>query len=40
MILMTALLLAWALDLCFGEPRSAWHPVAWLGALLTPVGRV
>ncbi len=37
---MLALLLAWALDLCFGEPRSAWHPVAWLGSLLTPLGRV
>ena len=34
-----ALALAWALDLCFGEPRSAWHPVAWLGRLLAPVGR-
>ena len=34
-----ALPLAWALDLCFGEPRSAWHPVAWLGSLLAPVGR-
>ena len=40
MSLMLALLLAWALDLCFGEPRSAWHPVAWLGSLLTPLGRV
>ena len=36
---MLALLLAWALDLCFGEPRSAWHPVAWLGSVLTPLGR-
>ena len=35
-----ALLLAWALDLCFGEPRSAWHPVAWLGSVLAPLGRV
>jgi adenosylcobinamide-phosphate synthase len=34
-----ALLLAWALDLRFGEPRSAWHPVAWLGSLLAPFGR-
>ncbi len=40
MILVIALLLAWALDLCFGEPRSAWHPVARLGLLLTPIGRV
>jgi adenosylcobinamide-phosphate synthase len=38
--LVTALLLAWALDLRFGEPRSAWHPVAWLGSLLAPLGRV
>lgn len=35
-----ALLLAWALDLRFGEPRSAWHPVAWLGSVLAPLGRV
>lgn len=34
-----ALLLAWAIDLCFGEPSNAWHPVAWLGRLLGPVGR-
>lgn len=40
MMLVIALLLAWALDLRFGEPRSAWHPVAWFGSLLTPVGRV
>lgn len=39
MSLAITLLLAWALDLCFGEPRSAWHPVAWLGSLLAPVGR-
>ena len=35
-----ALPLAFALDLAFGEPRSALHPVAWLGNLLTPIGRV
>ena len=35
-----ALPLAFALDLAFGEPRSALHPVAWLGQLLTPIGRV
>lgn len=40
MTLVIALLLAWALDLCFGEPRSAWHPVAWLGLVLAPLGRV
>jgi adenosylcobinamide-phosphate synthase len=38
--LVIALLPAWALDLCFGEPRSAWHPVAWLGSPLAPLGRV
>ena len=31
--------LAWAIDARFGEPRDAWHPVAWLGRLLAPVGR-
>lgn len=35
-----ALLLAWAIDLRFGEPRNAWHPVAWLGSVLAPIGRV
>jgi adenosylcobinamide-phosphate synthase len=34
-----ALLLAWLIDLRFGEPRNALHPVAWLGWLLGPVGR-
>ena len=34
-----ALLLAWAWDACFGEPRNALHPVAWLGLVLAPVGR-
>ena len=34
-----ALALAWALDLAFGEPRNAWHPVAWLGQVLGPIGR-
>jgi adenosylcobinamide-phosphate synthase len=34
-----ALLLAWGLDALFGEPRNAWHPVAWLGKLLAPLGR-
>jgi adenosylcobinamide-phosphate synthase len=33
-----ALCTAWVLDACFGEPRNAWHPVAWLGRLLAPVG--
>jgi len=31
--------LAWAIDARFGEPRDAWHPVAWLGRALAPVGR-
>ncbi|MES2101879.1 MAG: cobalamin biosynthesis protein, partial [Pseudomonadota bacterium] len=39
-IAIAALPLAWALDLAFGEPRSALHPVAWLGRALAPVGRV
>jgi adenosylcobinamide-phosphate synthase len=30
--------LAWAIDARFGEPRDAWHPVAWLGRALAPVG--
>ena len=34
-----ALVLAWALDAAFGEPRNAWHPVAWLGRVLGPIGR-
>ncbi len=39
-MLSAALSLAWVLDLAFGEPRSALHPVAWLGSALGPVGRV
>jgi adenosylcobinamide-phosphate synthase len=31
--------LAWAIDARFGEPRDAWHPVAWLGRLFAPIGR-
>ena len=34
-----ALVLAWVLDAAFGEPRNAWHPVAWLGRVLGPIGR-
>ena len=34
-----ALLIAWMLDACFGEPPNALHPVAWLGRVLGPVGR-
>jgi len=33
-----ALLLAWGLDTLFGEPNEAFHPVAWLGKLLWPLG--
>lgn len=36
----TAVLLAWLLDARFGEPRDAWHPVAWFGRLLAPLGRL
>ena len=35
-----AIMLAWLLDACFGEPSSAWHPVAWFGRLMAPLGRV
>ncbi|WP_082542336.1 MULTISPECIES: adenosylcobinamide-phosphate synthase CbiB [unclassified Rhizobacter] len=38
-MLAAALLLAWLGDACFGEPRNALHPVAWLGRLLAPIGR-
>lgn len=37
--LAAALALAWVLDLCFGEPPSRWHPVAWLGSAVAPLGR-
>jgi adenosylcobinamide-phosphate synthase len=33
-----ALLLAWTLDACFGEPPNRWHPVAALGRVLGPLG--
>jgi adenosylcobinamide-phosphate synthase len=39
MLSVLALLLAWALDAAFGEPRNAWHPVAWFGRLMAPLGR-
>lgn len=29
------LLIALALDLIFGEPPNTWHPIAWLGKLIT-----
>lgn len=34
-----AVALAWAVDAAFGEPRSAWHPVAWFGRAVAPAGR-
>jgi adenosylcobinamide-phosphate synthase len=34
-----ALLLALALDLAFGDPGNAWHPVAWLGGLIALLRR-
>lgn len=34
-----ALALAWGLDTCFGELRNRWHPVAWFGRVMAPVGR-
>lgn len=37
-LLAMALPLAWTLDALFGEPRNAWHPVAWLGRVLGPAG--
>lgn len=38
LIFALALLLAWALDSLFGDPPNAFHPVAWLGKLLWPLG--
>jgi len=37
-VLACALMLAVAWDRCFGEPRDAWHPVAWFGRAMRPVG--
>lgn len=39
LLLASALLLAWLIDLVFSEPRSELHPVAWLGRVLGPLGR-
>ncbi len=39
MLAAAALALAWVLDAAFGEPRSAWHPVAWFGRAVAPAGR-
>ncbi|MBX3609792.1 MAG: cobalamin biosynthesis protein CobD [Hydrogenophaga sp.] len=30
---------ALAIDRCWGEPRAAWHPVVWMGRLLSAMGR-
>lgn len=40
MLAALTLLLAAALDRAFGEPRNAWHPVAWLGRVVQPLGPV
>lgn len=40
MLAALTLLLAAALDRAFGEPRNAWHPVAWLGRAVQPLGPV
>ncbi len=29
---------AWSMDVWWGEPAQRWHPVAWLGHLLGPIG--
>ena len=34
-----ALPLAFAIDRAWGEPRDRWHPVAWFGVVLRPIGR-
>jgi adenosylcobinamide-phosphate synthase len=33
-----ALAVAYALDRCFGEPPTRWHPVAWMGRYLGAMG--
>lgn len=40
MLAALTLLLAAALDRAFGEPRNAWHPVAWFGRAVMPFGPV
>ena len=39
MIAITALWLALAIDLLFGEPPARWHPVVWIGRGLAWAGR-
>ncbi len=38
--LSATLVLAWLIDAAFGEPPDRWHPVAWLGRVLGPLGRL
>lgn len=35
---LAVLLLALAIDRCWGEPRAAWHPVVWMGRYLAWAG--
>lgn len=39
-VLCGGLALAWWLDAALGEPANRWHPVAWLGQVLGPIGRL
>lgn len=39
-VLALAVPLAGAIDACFGEPRNALHPVAWLGRAMQPCGQM
>lgn len=32
-----ALVMAWGVDACCGEPRNDWHPVAWFGRACAPL---
>jgi adenosylcobinamide-phosphate synthase len=38
LVLTLALLLAWTLDVLFGDPPDAIHPLSWLAKLLWPLG--
>jgi adenosylcobinamide-phosphate synthase len=39
MVAAAALVLAWGIDAYCGEPRNAWHPVAWFGRVMAPLGQ-
>jgi adenosylcobinamide-phosphate synthase len=39
-LLSISLAAAWLVDALCGEPPQRWHPVAWLGRVLGPVGNV